>query len=64
MNNRIHTTTGGDKFLRTHIVNSTPWARDAYKPAHPLPGDRASAAFGIVTGVLGIVVTVAIILSK
>jgi hypothetical protein len=58
----IHTTKGGDKFLRTHIVNSTPWARDAYRPpAQPLPSDKASASIialivsGCILGVLALV---------
>lgn len=64
MKNRIHTTKGGDKFLRTHILDATPWSDESYQPAHPLPGERVSIAFGIFTGVLAVAVTVAIILAK
>jgi len=41
---RIHTTKGGDKFLRVHMQNATPWMRDAYRPpAKPLPCDKSGA---------------------
>jgi hypothetical protein len=58
----IHETKGGDKFLRTHITETTPWSREAYRPpANPLPGDRVgrfmtiSAALLGILGLLGIV---------
>lgn len=62
---KTHRTANGDNFakVRHHIIESTPWIREAYRPpAHPLPADRvpryltvsAATALGIL-GLLGIV---------